>query len=523
MIARRLTAALLPMMLLVVPACGPLEATGQYKRHHPRLITQISEGRLSDALAGADWLSLGRPDDPETLFVKAVALARAGRTDEAVAAARRALTAGLPSNRLFAGPRELTAPLQAALAFGPPTPDPSGLIHGPMLGAMTDTAASVWIRTSGETMVDVLATRDGKLCCLGEGLTRASTDFTAVIRLTGLEPATRYEYAVHVDGRLAAEAGFTTLPPVGRPGQFRIAFGGGAGYTPRNERMWDEITAYRPAAMLMLGDNVYVDAPKSPATQRYCYYRRQSRPEWRRLTAHTPIYAIWDDHDFAMNNCLGSAQIDRPTWKLDVWEVFRQNWVNPAYGGGPTRPGCWHDFRIGDVHVIMLDGRYYRTRKTMLGGHQKHWLLDTLKRSDATFKIIASPVAWARGAKPGSRDTWDGYPAEREEIFRFIESNRIEGVFLLSGDRHRSDAWKIPRPNGYDLYEAASSCLTNTHRHASVPGTVFTYNRKCSFGLLTIDTTRPDPALTYDVINIDGEKVRSLTLRRSQLASGVRR
>ena len=140
--------------------------------------------------------------------------------------------------------------------------------------------------------------------------------------------------------------------------------------------------------------------------------------------------------------------------------VFRQNWNNPAYGGGEKQPGCWYDFHIGDVHFIMLDGRYYRDLKgaSMLGAAQKAWLFESLKSSAGTFKVLASPVPWSPGVKR-SKDTWDGFPEEREEIFSFIETHHISGVLLMGADRHRSDLRKIKRANGYDLYEVMSSRL----------------------------------------------------------------
>jgi alkaline phosphatase D len=170
----------------------------------------------------------------------------------------------------------------------------------------------------------------------------------------------------------------------------------------------------------------------------------------------------------------------------------------------------------------MLDCRYYRTNpfgddRTILGPVQKAWLKNELMKSKAEFKVIASSVSWASAAKPGSRDTWDGFPEEREEIFSWIEQHRIEGVVLLSGDRHRSEAWQIPRPHGYPLYDLLSSRLTNAEFHELVPGALFGYNEKCSFGLLTFDATRDDPQLRYDIINIDGDTVHSLTIKRSQL------
>lgn len=176
----------------------------------------------------------------------------------------------------------------------------------------------------------------------------------------------------------------------------------------------------------------------------------------------------------------------------------------------------------------MLDSRYYRGLKadppTMLGSVQKAWLLKLLSESKATFKLIASPVPWTPGTKPGSKDTWDGFADEREEIFSFLERERINGVLLLCADRHRSDVWQIQRPDGYDLYEFESSRLTNIHTHQAIPGALFSYNEKCSFGILRFDTTKPDPEVTYEIHNIDSELVHTFQVRLSQLVhSGARR
>ena len=208
---------------------------------------------------------------------------------------------------------------------------------------------------------------------------------------------------------------------------------------------------------------------------------------------------------------------------MDVLEVFKQNFVNPYYGGGDKTPGVWFDLSIGDVDFIFLDCRFYRQNPktidnpSMLGPDQKKWLKERLKASTGTFKIIASSVPWAYGTKGGSKDTWDGFPDEREEIFSFIEDNKIEGVVLISADRHRSDAWKMERENAYPLYDLMSSKLTNVVSHGLVKGALFGYNEKCSFGLLSFDTTKADPEMTYDIVNIDNEVMHSLTIKRGEL------
>jgi alkaline phosphatase D len=102
------------------------------------------------------------------------------------------------------------------------------------------------------------------------------------------------------------------------------------------------------------------------------------------------------------------------------------------------------------------------------------------------------------------------------DIFSFL-AKKINGVVLMSADRHRSDAWKIERPDGYTLTEFNSSRLTNRHFHKTMPKAIFSYNAKQSFGLVAFDTLKKNPTVTYQVVNIDGKKVHSLTLRLSQL------
>ena len=170
----------------------------------------------------------------------------------------------------------------------------------------------------------------------------------------------------------------------------------------------------------------------------------------------------------------------------------------------------------------MLDGRTYRTNpfvenRSMLGAEQKAWLLDGLLNSTAAFKVIASPVAWADGAKPSSRDTWSGFSEEREEILGFIEGNDIRGVVLLSSDRHRSEAWAIQRESGYAFHDFVSGQLTNVHTHPKEEGALFSYNQNNSFGILRFDFMTADPQLTYEIYSIDNELIDSLVLRHSEL------
>ena len=509
----------------------PPRISRQYKRVHQRVLKNIIAKQYDAAMATLDGVLKKAPNDLESRYMKAAVLAQMGKLDAAAAEMQRAIKAGLPADRFAGGTLTGLEPLKKHKAFQALLADfRHRPVHGPMLGNVTGTGIQVWVRTAQAADVQVVVATDKSLDNGSNSkVVRSSrtTDFTAVATVAGLKPNARYFYSVLVNGKRDPRTpvrSFRTFSKRGAATMFTLAFGGGAGYVPQHERMWDTIRNKKPDILMLLGDNVYIDDPKTPAMQHYCYYRRQSRPEFRRLVDHTPVYTIWDDHDFATNDSSGGPAIATPPWKLPVYRVYRNNWVNPGYGGGEKQPGCNYDFYLGDVHFIMLDGRYYRNlrpqdngRSTMLGPVQRKWLLETIRKSTGKFVVLCSPVPWTFLAKGKSKDTWNGFREERTEIFDFLAKHKVEGVVLMSADRHRSDLWKIDRPNGYSLYELNSSRLTNQHVHGTMKQAVFSYNKKQSFGLVEFDTTKADPTVTYKVVNIDGDVVHSATIKRSQL------
>ena len=509
------------------------KADKDYKRRGQRQLLAILDGNPRRAIELSKIRLAADPNDLESLFTQTIAWCQLGDMDSAIDTMKQALDAGLPYERFLAGPRELLRPLVTTEAFQDIVSHrPTGLIHGPMLGCVTENSAKVWLRTVGAEPVTV-----NVFACNSRGqptdqvvqsavsTPRTEEDFTAIVELTRLKPGETYRYDVLIGEKSVLKDELPQLkmsPSKGTPTKIKIAFGGGAGFNPHLERMWDTIAQFEPDALFLLGDNVYIDLPEKPkGLHRYTYHRRQSRPEFRRLVSSTAVYAIWDDHDCAMDDVWMGPHLDQPSWKQPMLAVFKENWVNPAYGNG-LAPGCWFDLSIGNIDFFFLDTRNYRTNPfgqnpTMLGPEQKAWFLNAIKSSQAEFKVLVSSVPWAAAAKPGSRDTWDGFQAEREEIFSTLEENKIDGVLLLSADRHRSDAWKIERTGGYALYDMMSSKLTNAHTHECFPDALFCYNGGCSFGLLTIDTTQEDATAQFEVVDIEGQVVHSLPLRKSQL------
>lgn len=500
-----------------------------YKRRGQRAMLELVNGNIDDAVEYCQGLLKKDPNDLEAMFNLAVAFAHQNKISEAIKIVNESVEKGLPLERYFAGPKDILKPLVDSEEFKKFTShEEVFLIHGPMVGKVTDHSASFWFRTADEIEVQIRVSLSGSMSnhILSKIVTtKAENDYTAVIDIDGMEANTFYFYDLLINGEPAEREIhlFKTFPQKESRAKFSIVFGGGAGYVPENERIWKTILKHHPIASLWMGDNVYINMPEDPnGVHYYTYYRRQSRSEFRKLVSSTSNYAIWDDHDAATDDVWLGPYKDKPSWKLPLLEVFKQNWINPFYGS-ENWPACYFNFNIGDVEIFMLDGRFYRTNPfadnpTMLGPAQKEWLKNSLKSSTATFKVIASPVPWSFESKKGAKDTWNGFHDERDEIFNFLAENKIDGVFLISADRHRSDAWKIERENGYPLYEFMSSRLTNQHFHPLEDGALFGYNDKQSFGKLTFDTKKADPSVTYDIISIDNKKIHSLTLTQSMLS-----
>ena len=495
----------------------------QYKRIHQLALRYLLRNDLQQADQVLDEFSTD--NDPETLFLRGLIATRRDDIDEGVRQLHAATEAGLPPQRLLVGPRNLVA----SLANTPYLRDvrrefASEPVHGPLIGHTTDTSVTIWCRTVSDSTVTVVIhdIESGELVSQATARATANRDFTAVVSARGLTPDTEFRYALQIDDgptRTNRFWRFRTFPRSGEGTRFSLVFGGGAGYVPDNERVWRTIAQCRPNLLLLLGDNVYIDDPESKEMQQYTYYRRQSRPEWRELTAGTPTYTIWDDHDFSVNDSWGGPEVTRPWWKHQLsWPIFQQNWANPIYGGGENNPGCWYRFRVANVDFFMLDCRYYRTdprqaSRSMLGPVQLAWLKDSLLTSDARYKVLCSSVPWDFRTKGDSLDTWNGYREERIDVFNFLTVHDIKGVVLLSADRHRSDAWRIDREGDYPLYEFNSSRLTNQHVHKRTVdlGALFSYNASQSFGRVQFDTRNASTAsVRYDVISIDGEIVHTL-------------
>ncbi|MCF7973237.1 MAG: alkaline phosphatase D family protein [Phycisphaerae bacterium] len=409
-----------------------------------------------------------------------------------------------------------------------------GIVHlgGPMLGCVSSHGASVWIRTLQPARVEVQVTVDGTVRSFGPVHSTPNTDLCAVVPVTGLAPSTRYPYRVLVDGKaihIPDHAAITTAPSEAIPGKVRIAFGTcthrwGLG----NQKQWTLIRERKPTAMLLGGDIAVQDRMSHCGLHRADYLVRDFFPAWKEFSASIPVCVTWDDHDYFNNDLWGIPKGHTQKDKENVCDVFCQAWNNPSNGFGDTRRGVFLRTRIGPCDAIMLDERYFRTgvKGSFLGDEQMAWLETQLLDCQGPFIILSCGTMWSDYVSNG-KDSWGVWdPQGRERIFAFIETHRIPGVLLISGDRHGARGFRIPRPGGFQFYEFEAGSLGGRKGPAVTrpqwDTQFYGIADKYAFGEFTVDATLSDPEVTFRLIQDNGTVIHTLTLRRSQLTPPLR-
>jgi len=401
----------------------------------------------------------------------------------------------------------------------------AGLTHlgGPMLGCLEPGGARVWLRTLGPAQVSVEVTVNGEVRRFGPVESTPGTDYTAIVRVHGLPPGGAFPYRVLINGapaRIPENACFHTLPA--DPSHVRIVFGScmhrwGLG----NSRLLTQIRNRQPAAILLIGDTAAQDRDNHLGLHRLDYLVRDLIPAWQELVAEIPVYVTWDDHDYFNNDKWGVPEGFTEEDRRGVWQVFTQCWNNPSYGFGPDGGGVFMRTRIGPCDVIMLDNRYFRQKGNFLGVRQMLWLKQQLREAKGPFIILSCGTMWSDYVSAG-KDSWGVFdPEGREELFRFIEENRIAGVLLISGDRHGARGFTIPRGKGFQFYEFEGASLGG---RSGPPVTqpdwvtqLYGISGQYAFSEFEFDTNKPDPEVTFRLFGEDGKVLFEKTLRRSEL------
>jgi len=412
-------------------------------------------------------------------------------------------------------PAVLLAVFQLTVAASGATQE-NDVAAGTLVGQVTSSTAALWMHAAqgADVVAHYRADADGaqeqaaKFVPIEKPVATGVPGRPAKVTLRGLKPATAYRFRVSIDGKFAPEwsCSFKTAPVEGRSCRFRLGLTSCMKYGQPQDS-WKLFLKEKPDLHLTVGDTQYSDSTDADVQWRH-HLRYRRVPEFAEVIRNVPTIAVWDDHDYGPNNSDGAARGKEAS--LASW---RQVWANPRLGTNQT-PGAFFKYSWGDVDFFVLDGRYHRSpdrapdndKKRMLGDEQFTWLLDGLKKSSASFKIIASGSTLDHSRADG----WKIYTFSRHRLFDAIRKHNISGVVYLSGDIHRSLVWEHRESGrvGYPLVEVVSSGIANS--------------KTLSFATIDFDTTLADPTMRVRIVQGNGAVSQDKTWKLSQLQGRAR-
>jgi alkaline phosphatase D len=399
----------------------------------------------------------------------------------------------------------LLAALLAAWGCGPP----AQLTHGVAAGEVTASTAIVWGRCDRAATLAVALEAANGARRTAEAAADAAQDFTARVRFDRLDPASDYRYAAMCRGALgrtgsAVGGRFRTAPRADDPRPVRVAWGGDVGgqnvCRDRAEgyAIFDRLADLTPDCFVALGDMVYADDPCHPRGRygneqvpgppraadlagywAHWQYNRAD-PALQRFLATTSYYAVWDDHEIG-NDAGPHHDSPRDQPGLHLLPIARAAFLayQPLLPVPGDDPILYRTARWGrHLELFFLDTRQYRDAnaarddparpKTLLGAGQRQWLIDSLRRSHATWKVVVSsvPLAVPTGG-PAEHDGWadggdgTGFEQEVRTILRAFGNGGVRNLVWLTTDVHFAAAFRYAPPEipGFTFHEFISGPL----------------------------------------------------------------
>lgn len=349
-------------------------------------------------------------------------------------------------------------------AAAPARTGPLRLTHGVVTGDVTATSAQVWARGSGPGRAQLVygtdpnRVRAGRSRHTGSAPLDEARDFTVQVPLTGLEPATRYHYAVRlhdngepVQGPIAS---FTTAPADDDPRDVLFTWGGDIGQglgNPPPFPAFSSMLTQDPAFFIFNGDTIYADSTTAvggaaTTLPQYWAKYKENRTDghFQSLASRVPLIVNWDDHEVA-NDFRGP---DEPLMPIGR-QAFHEYWPLSV---GPEQ--IYRSLRWGrEVEVFVLDGRQYADPldapdgpdKSLLGREQRDWLIGGVTRSTATWKVLvtSSPLSILRSVNP-PQDDYVSYEHELGLILDAFRTARVANFVWLTADVHWGQAIEYP-------------------------------------------------------------------------------
>lgn len=262
---------------------------------------------------------------------------------------------------------------------------------------------------------------------------------------------------------------------------------------------------------LLLGDNFYYREADwdSPSGMRYRYRHTFSHPEMTRLLASRPNYAIWDDHDYGPNDADRTFPL-----RAEALSLFLDHWPNPI--NHRESGGIYTAFEYSDAAFFLVDDRWFRAPnalnevdKSFLGDVQLRWLVESLASTEKPWKFLVCGNQVINAV--GTKECYRSYSGEFRRLFRMLREQKVEGLIILSGDRHFSELLCDSTLLEYPVYELTCSAVTSSvhtlkekekNNPLRVPGSLVQQN---NFSRLSLRGPRTDRRLIMEHLDATGK------------------
>jgi alkaline phosphatase D len=280
------------------------------------------------------------------------------------------------------------------------------------------------------------------------------------------------------------------------------------------QTMWDAVATNKPDLWIWLGDIIYADTTDMKALA-FMYKQLKTNPEYKKLTANTPVVGVYDDHDFGANDAGKGYPMKKSSKKILM------DFLNiPANAAVRKREGAYQSYTFGKgeqkVKVIVMDTRYFRDtllpdeskakryipnlEGDILGEAQWKWLEKELKSSAANFTLLCSSIQVISDEHP--HEKWGNFPNARKRLLTLIVKTKPKNLMILSGDRHMAEISKMDLQGlDYPLYDFTSSGMTHI-RSGSTENNKFRVGDmiiKKNFGLLKLSWDGSRPTVSMQV------------------------
>ncbi len=311
-------------------------------------------------------------------------------------------------------------------------------------------------------------------------------------------------------------------------GQTTKLFYGSCSKQSLSQEIWDVMASQEPDYFFHLGDSVY-GSNGGFEKLKAALDTLKTNTAFQNFRAQTKYYAIWDDHDYGIND----GGRNHPYYEKAKKAFLDAHAVAIDSPQRRSERGIYFSKIFEEMgqklHVIVLDTRSFRDdwktadesfpahfryqpdfdpKKTILGEVQWQWLEKDLEK-EVDLRLVVS--SYQIIAENHGFERWGNFPLERERLYRLLSSG--PRTILLSGDRHLGGLYQTEY-QGQTLIEMTSSALNQRipdRFHVVRDSTsISDHFYEINYGSIEIDWQRRQVSLA--LVDIFNQKQREIKL-----------